>query len=396
MDADVKERGAAAAKKGRGGAGAIEQGQVTVARSALVAAAAAASIVDSKQTMPILANMIVETVDGGLALTTTDLDIAVRVVVPAACDAAGAALCTTVSARKLSALAGAAEDGCNIVLAMAAGAGALDMRAARSRFKLPVLPREDFPLVAFEAGGASFRMAGKELAAALARTAVAESDEMARYYLCGTLLAVVDGALVAAATNGHLLTEIALGDGPADWPASILPSKLTALLTKLLKECDGAVDIAIDAQGKRIRFAWDGWTVTSKLIEGNFPDWRRVIPAPNAERRLIVDVGELQRAIARVGQMASDKTRMVVLTIAEERVTVSCQSPENGAAEEDVPAGSALASFQIKFNAAYLRDIAGAASGDVVAFEFGDPTAPVRVVPQAGEGFVGVLMPVRL
>lgn len=367
---------------------------VVANRADLIRAATVASVVEARNTIPICSNMLIDACADGLALTATDLDIEVRVMVPATVD--GAPLGTTVSAKKLAALVGSAEEGCQVKLALEAGAGSLDLRAGRGRYKLPVLPREDFPRIDFPAGERAFAISAKALGEALARTSAAECKEQTRYYLIGTALATRGGRLLAVATNGHMLAEVDMADAPADWPLIIVPSKATAMLVRMLKDVDGEVSVALDRDAKRIRFEWGDWTVTSKLIDGSFPDWGRVIPPARGERAVIVDSGELQKAIRRVGEMANEKTRSVLLTLSSDRVVVSCQSPEIGAGDEEVAASCPIDALQIRVNATYLRDIAASASGDSVAFEFGDSNDPVRVVPSAAQGFVGVLMPMRV
>lgn len=377
-------------------AGAVADGtaRVVADRADMLRAAQVASVVETKNTIPILANMLIEADGGELAMTATDLDIAVRVVVPGRCE--GGAFATTLAAKRFAALVGGADEGCQISLSLTAGGRDAEMKAARGRYKLPVLPRDDFPLIAFTGGDLSFSIDAKLLAASFARTSGAECNEATRYYLCGTLLAVVDGRLLAVATNGHIMAEIDLAEAPGDWPMCILPSKLTALLARVLKDADGDVDVTLDKGGTRIRFEWGAWSVTSKLVDGSFPDWRRVIPQANADGRVVVDSAALGRAIARVSQMSGEKTRSVLMTVGDDKVTIACTSPENGEAEEEIPASGGIAGFRMKANATYLRDIAAAASGDTVAFDFCKENGPVRVEPQAGGGFVGVLMPMRI
>lgn len=363
-------------------------------RAELLRAATVASIVQTKETIPVLANMVIEGTADEIAMSATDLDILVRVTVPGRCE--GAPFATTIAAKRFAGLIGSADEGCQVSLKMDAGGRDVWLNAPRMRCKMPMLPVEDFPMIAFNGGQISFTLPAKLLAAVLARTADAESSEQTRYYLCGTLLAVADGRLVAVATNGHMAAEIDLGEAPGEWPNCIVPSKLTGLLARLLKDGDGDVDITLDQKGQRIRFEWDAWTITGKLIDGTFPDWRRVIPAAKPERRLVIDSGGLSRAIARVSQMSGEKTRSVLVELGAEGVTVSCSSPEYGAAEEDVPASWSGEPFRIRVNATYLRSIANAASADSVAFDFGGERDPVRIEPQAGAGFVGVLMPMAL
>lgn len=366
-----------------------------VARADLLSAAAVASIVETKNIVPILGNMMIEAGGDELAVTSTDLDMVVRVAVPARVSGSGFA--TTVGARKLAALVGGAEDGCDISLTMPPGGRDVEMRAARGRYKLPVLPKEDFPVVAFVGGGQQFTIGAEAFRDALARTANCESDEETRYYLIGTMIGEMDGRLIAVATNGHVLAEVDLAPAPEGWPRSILPSKLTALLVRLLKDEKGDVSVALDPSGHRIRIEWGAWTVTSKLVSGDFPEWRRVIPPSSGARVMTIDSGELRRAVARVTQLANEKTRKVVLDIAADRLTVACASAEHGTGEEDVAASAAFGDLRVGVNAAYLRDIAAAASDDSVTFEFGDdPKAPIRVEPQPAGGFVGVLMPMNV
>lgn len=362
-------------------------------RADMLRAAQVASVVDSRNTIPILANMLIEASGDGLAMTATDLDIQVRVAVPGRCE--GVTFCTTVAAKRFAALLGAADEGCQIKLKHDVGGRDVELSAAKGRYKLPTQPRDDFPLIAFSAGPRAFELSAKLLAATLARTSPAESVEVNRYYLKGTLLAVRDGQLLAVATNGHIMAEIALGDAPADWPDVILPSKLTALLVRLMKDGDGEVGVVLNEGGGQIRFDWGDWTITSKLIVGTYPDWRRVIPSENVERRVLVDSAILSRAVQRVTQVASERTRAVVLTMGRDQVTVSCSSIENGEGEEDVAASCEIDDLRIGMNAAYLRDMVAAASGDTVAFDFGDARGPVRVMPAAGAGFVGVIMPMN-
>lgn len=388
MTTATKDRPAKADAKDAGAA------IIVADRADMLRAAQVASVVESRNTIPILANMVIEGSGDGLAMTATDLDISVRVTVPGRCE--GGAFATTVAAKRFAAMVGAADDGCQIKLKYAAAGRDVELNAPRGRYKLPVLPREDFPMIAFSAGPRSFDVAAKLLAAVLARTSAAECDDPARYYLNGTLLAVRDEQLLAVATNGHMMAEIVLGDAPVDWPDVILPAKLTALLVRLLKDGDGDVEVALDEGGSRVRFVWDDWTITSKLVDGTYPDWRRVIPNENVERRVLVDSASLARAVQRVTQVASEKTRKVVLTMTSDKVTVACSSVENGQGEEEVPAACEVTDLRIGLNAAYLRDIAASASGDTVAFDFSDADGPVRVAPAAGGGFIGVIMPMRV
>ncbi|MBN8843271.1 MAG: DNA polymerase III subunit beta [Sphingomonadales bacterium] len=376
---------------------ASKKGAAIVDREHMLRAALVASSAQSgKDMIPILGNMLVEASAEQLALTGTDMDVAVRLIVPARCE--GEPIETTVSAKRLAALAGSSDDDCEIRLSHAAGARDLEMIAGRSRYKLPVTPRADFPLMSFDPGPCTFMVSSSALGSSLSRCAFAEGDNVARYYLCGTSLIALDGAIFAVATDGNILARLTMCDAPSEWPTVILPSKLTVLLIRILKDGAGDVAVTLDAEGKRIRFEWGCWTITSKLIDGQFPSaWSQIIPAPDPDRQVVVDAGTLERAVRRVGEMAEGKTRIIEMLLSADRVTMRCQSIEAGFGEEDLPAACGLEDMTLRFVIHQLRDIVSAASGDSVRMTFGaDGRANVRVEPEAGGGFVGVLQPLNL
>lgn len=382
-------------------AGKKGESAVVADRAAMLAAVKAADVVGSKLEIPILNNMLVESDADGVVLTATNMDIEVRVRAEARCE--GAAMATTVAAKRLASLVAAADDGCHIGLGIGADSNRMTLTAGRGRYQLPMLPAADFPRIAFTDGGAVLTMRAGDLAAALDRTAFAECKEEARYYLAGTCLAPVDGALFAVATNGHVISEVAIGEAPDGWAASILPSRLTALLRRLLKDVDEELTLARDAEGERVRFVWGAWTVTAKLVQGNFPDWRRAMAAERPEREIVVDSGALRQAIRRATQVQGDKSQLVLVEIAKDRVTIRCESPEYGLGEEDVAASTDIEAFRIGFNAAYLRDLAEAASDDSIVIEVpevadwkGGPASAARVVPAARSGFNSALMPMAI
>lgn len=383
---------------GGGGSGGDAATVAVVERAALLIASAAANVVGSKMEIPILANMLVEADGEALALTATNLDIEVRVTAPARVE--GGRIATTVAAKKLAGLVSGAEDGCQIALSHGggdAGGGRMKVKAGRGRYQLPVLPAQDFPRMEFADGGPVLSMEARELATALGRTAFAEETSEARYYLNGTCLAPVDGRLFAVATNGHVISEVELSDAPEGWDAAILPSRLTALLIRLLKDSDEALTVTRDRGGERLRFEWGAWCVTAKLVQGNFPDWRRAMAQPRPEREIVVDSGTLQQAVRRVGQVQDEKSKLVILTVGKDRLTISCDSPQYGHGEEEVPASGDVDGFSIGVNAAYLRDLAAAASGDTIVIDLPEEAGGrLRIVPAARSGFDSTMMPISI
>lgn len=376
----------------KGAAAAVTVDREHMLRAALVAAA----VQTGKDIIPILGNMLIEASGDTMALTASDMDVAVRLVVPATCE--GEPLATTVAAKKLVSLVNGSADDCTIVMKHAEGARDLSLSAGRGSYKLPVLPRDDFPLMPFDDGPLTFTVASNQLAGALARTAFAEDENVARYYLRGTALIADAGELVAVATEGNVLARLPVAAAPDDWPTIILPSKLTALLVRIFKDGAGDVTVALDPSLARVRFVWGPWTITSKLIDGQFPAaWRNVIPEPMAERQVTVDSASIQRAIRCVAEMAEAKTRIVEMQLARDCVTLRCQSVEVGSGEEAVPAACPVEAMTLRFVNHHLRDAIAAASGDSVRLTFGeDGRAPVRIEPEAGGGFLGVIKPLNI
>lgn len=380
---------------------------VVADRAAMLTAVQVANVVGSKLDIPILNNMLVESGPDSLTLTATNLDIEVRIAIPARGE--GAALATTVEAKKLAAMVGTSADGCQIGLTLGKEAKRLAVTMGSGRYQLPMLPATDFPRIAFAEGGPALTMRAGDLAAAFGRTAFAESKEEARFFLAGTCLGPVDGKLFAVATNGHVMSEVQIGDAPGGWANAIFPSRLTALLTRLLKDSDEELTVARDEEGERVRLTWGNeaagaWIVTAKLVQGNFPEWRRAMPPPRPAREVVIDSGALRQAIRRATQVQAAKSELVVLDFAKGRVTVRCESVEHGLAEEDVPASGEVDDFRIGFNAGYLRDLSEAASADTIVIELPETVTRggsgidngTRIVPAAKTGFNSNLMPMAI
>lgn len=371
---------------------------VTGDRSALLAAMAVSSVVEARNTIPILSNMIVEADGGQLHLTATDMDIAVSVAMPAE----GTAFATTVDAKKLAGLIQSFDDGSQVQFTLApapSGTGhRLEVKSGKAKFNLPTLPRGDFPLVAFEPGPVRWEVVGKVLAGLLDRLAFAQSDEEARYYLQGIYIhRRDDGRMQGAASNGAIMAAALATEGPEGWQGVILPKKLVATLRRMLKDEDQAVEMVLTADAARVRIAWGQWTVTAKLIEGTFPDFMRIVPPENAERVVVVDAPGLVRTTRRVGGVANEKTHAVAVNCAKDRLTIQCTSFESGMGEEEVPADCAIGEFRLGVNKRYLTDMVEAASGDSVRITMPDqPKGPIRFEPAVGEDFIGIVMPMNV
>ena len=357
------------------------------------------SVVERRNTIPILSNVLIEAHnDGTVKIMATDLDLQVVESLDAASvESAGA---ITVSAHLLFDIARKLPDGSQVSLETAENR--MTVKAGRSRFQLPTLPRDDFPVIVEGDLPTSFELPARLLAEMVDRTRFAISTEETRYYLNGIFLHVSDDdqpALKAAATDGHRLARFTLArpEGAAGMPDVIVPRKAVAELRKLLEEAlDGNVEIDLSASKIRFTLGGEGGVVlTSKLIDGTFPDYSRVIPTGN-DKLLKLDPKSFYEGVDRVATIATEKTRAVKMGLEADKVTLSVTSPDNGTAAEEVPADYSSDSFEIGFNANYLKDILGQIDGDTVELHLADPGAPTLIRQDEKSPALYVLMPMRV
>ncbi|KPF79182.1 DNA polymerase III subunit beta [alpha proteobacterium AAP81b] len=355
------------------------------------------SVVERRNTIPILSNVLIEARDNGLRLMATDLDLQVVETIAASIDLNGA---TTASAHTLFDIVRKLPEGSQVELATSGDK--MTVNAGRSRFSLATLKRDDFPVIAETELPTSFTLKAAELRELIDATRFAISTEETRYYLNGIYLHAVDGAvphLRAVATDGHRLAriELDLPEGAAGMPGVIVPRKCVAEVRKLLDECadDAPVDIALSTSKIRFRFSAEA-TLTSKLIDGTFPDYTRVIPTAN-DRLLRIDAKSLSEGVDRVAAIATtEKTRAVKLALGRDKVTLSVTSPENGTAAEEVPADYASPEFEVGFNYRYLLDILGQVGSDQVDVHLADAAAPTLIRENDDSKALYVLMPMRV
>ncbi len=354
------------------------------------------SVVERRNTIPILSNVLIEaSLDGAVKVMATDLDLQVVETMGAVSVEAPGAI--TVSAHLLFDIARKLPDGSQVSIETADNR--MTVKAGRSRFSLPTLPRDDFPVIVEGELPTSFELGAATLAQLIDRTRFAISTEETRYYLNGIFLHVSDEELKAAATDGHRLARYTLArpDGAQAMPDVIVPRKCIGELRKLLEE---ALDtnVEIDLSASKIRFTLggeNGVVLTSKLIDGTFPDYSRVIPTGN-DKLLKLDPKSLYEGVDRVATIATEKTRAVKMALENDRVTLSVTSPDNGTAAEEVPADYSSEGFEIGFNANYLKDILGQIEGDTVELHLADPGAPTLIRQNEKSPALYVLMPMRV
>ena len=350
-------------------------------------------IVERRNTIPILSNVLLEAKGDALALTATDLDLWMVERVEAAVEQDGG---TTVVAQTLYDIVRKLPDGSQIELALESD-GRLLVRTGRSRFHLPCLDREDFPVVPDGDLAHRFDIGAADLRRLLEKTRFAISTEETRYYLTGVYLHAAEGpgTLRAVATDGHRLAraEIALPKGAAAMPGVIVPRKVVQEVSRLTDGVDGEIRVALSDSKVRIEF--DGGVLTSKLIDGTFPDYERVIPEGN-DKRVEVDALTLRAAIDRVSTVSTEKSRSVKVAISKGKAVLSASSSENASATDEVPIDYAGDGLEVGFNARYLMDILDEVDGETAVILLNDAVSPAVVTDREDSSALYVLMPMRV
>ncbi len=353
-------------------------------------------VVERRNTIPILSNVLLQGEDGVLKLKATDLDLEVTESTEAAIDTAGA---TTVPAHLLYDIVRKLPDGAEVMLANNEDGTAMSVVSGRSSFRLQCLPQSDFPELTAGSFTHTFRMDASALKRLIDRTNFAISTEETRYYLNGIHLYAGedDGRLElrAVATDGHRLARAAMEapSGAEGMPAIIIPRKTVAELQKLVDAPD--LQVTIEVSDVKIRFTVGTVVLTSKLIDGTFPEYKRVIPAGN-DRKLVIDRQSFAASVDRVSTISNEKGRAVKLSISDGLLTLTVNNPDSGSATDEVPAGYDSEPMEIGFNSKYLLDITSQLSGKEAVFMLADAGSPMLVRDEGDEHLIYVLMPMRV
>ncbi|TCR69722.1 DNA polymerase III subunit beta [Bosea sp. BK604] len=370
--------------------------KITVQRDTLAPALAALSrVVERRNTIPILSNILLRAEGDRLTLRATDLDIQAETSL--ACEVAEPG-CTTLPAHTLSDIVRKLPASASITLDGADDKG-LTLRSGRSRFTVQTLPESDFPDITIGEFTHRFSLPAKDLAATLDQVDFAISTEETRYYLNGIHMHAHESGgeakLRAVATDGHRLSrmEMPLPEGAAGMPAIIIPRKTVAELARMTKDQDG--EITLELSQTKIRATLGAATLTSKLIDGTFPDYQRVIPSGN-DKIAMLDAAAFKAAIDRVATISSERGRAVKLALGEAGLTLSVTNPDAGAATEELEPDYDGPPIEIGFNARYLLDIVGVLAGDTVQMKLAEPGAPAIFQRREGDSLLVVLMPMRV
>ena len=374
--------------------------KLTIERATLLSSLAhVQSVVERRNTIPILANVRIDAQGGDrLRLTATDMDLAVVDEAEATVEQEGA---VTTTALTLYDIVRKLPDGAQVSMRLEGGdSGQLDLVSGRSHFRLSCLPIAEFPVMADDELPHSFALPREHLRRLIDKTRFAISTEETRYYLNGIYLhkaADQDGTaqLRAVATDGHRLScaDVALPDGAADMPGVIVPRKTVAEVRKLIDDGDEPVSVALSET--RIRFEVGAASLTSKLIDGSFPDYERVIPRGNNNIMTIASSG-FAEAVDRVSSISTDRSHAIKLSIRPGQVTLTANSPDTGTATEELDADYGAEPLEIGLNARYVMDVAGQIESDEIRFFFADAGSPSLVRDTGDSGSLHVIMPLRV
>jgi DNA polymerase-3 subunit beta len=369
--------------------------RLTIERSALLKALNhVQSVVERRNTIPILSNVLLSAQGDTLRLTATDLDIEISEAAPAEVERPGQ---TTAPASYLYDFIRKLPDAA-IRLEVTGDDPRIFISAGKARLHLPILPAGDFPSMPADGFDTRFEIAPSELGRLIDKTRFAISTEETRYYLNGIFFHTVEseGAkLRAVATDGHrlALADASAPAGAAGMPGVIVPRKTINELKRLLDDAADEVEISVSPQ--KIRFALGEAILTSKLIDGSFPEYARVIPKSNA-KKLKLNNKAFSEAVDRVATVSAERSRSVRLALEADKVTLTVNNPDAGVATEDLPADYAAEAMEIGFNARYLLDVAQQIEGEEATFELADSGSPTLVRDEADEGAIYVLMPLRV
>ena len=370
--------------------------KLSIERSALLRSLAhVQNVVERRTTIPILSNVKLAADDGRLGLTATDMDLSL--VAHEAAEVARKGT-TTAAAHTLFDIARKLPEGSEVGIEQGEG-GELTVRAGRSVFNLPTLPADEFPAIGEEELAVNFTIGAAELARLIDKTRFAISTEETRYYLNGIHMHATRGGATAmlrgVATDGHRLArvEVALPDGAAELPPIIVPRKTVTEVRRLIDTIDGEVRVGVSST--RIQLAFANAVIVSRLIDGTFPDYERVIPTGN-EKVASLPCKAFGDSVDRVATISTEKARAVKLAFTEGTVTISAVSADTGRAIDELDVDYAGDALEIGFNARYILDMLQQIDGDLVRFEMASAAAPTVVRDPADTGAIYVLMPMRV
>ena len=348
-------------------------------------------VVERRQTLPVLANLLVVARDGVLSLTGTDLEVElVSVVEGVTIEQEGEA---TIPARKLADIWRTLPEGAEVAVAYEGDRATV--RSGRSRFTLATLPAIDFPKVESAPGDTELSVPAGKLRRLIDQVAFSMAQQDVRYFLNGMLLEITPEHVRTVATDGHRLAMCTLDGGVAgtERVQAIVPRKGVVELGRLLD--DDEEELVLSVGSNHLRVTQGPYTLTTKLVDGKFPDYEKVIPR-DASRVISGDRETLRQAFARASILSNEKYRGVRLVIDTEQLTIQANNPEQEEAEEVVPVAYSGDSMEIGFNVSYLQDVLGALEDEEVRLSVSDANSSALIEGPGAQDAVYVVMPMRL
>ncbi len=371
--------------------------KLTIERAALIKALGhVQSVVERRNTIPILSNVLLSANEDGLSFSATDLDMEIVDETGAEVNGEGQ---ITAPAHTLYEIVRKLPDGADVELKFSGDDPRLSIQSGRSRFNLPVLPAGDFPIMSSDGLSSPISVDAAALIRLIDKTRFAISTEETRYYLNGLYLHTVqeggETKLRAVATDGHrlALAEMPAPEGTAGAPGVIVPRKTVQEARRLLE--DAGEQVQLQLSPAKVRFEFGRAALTSKVIDGSFPDYVRVIPRDN-QKVAMIDNALFAAAVDRVATISAEKSRSVKLALEPGKVVLTVRNMEAGQGVEEVEIDYDGEPFEIGFNARYLLDVAGQIQGEMAEFRFADPASPTLVLDPADSGVRYVLMPLRV
>lgn len=370
-----------------------EQGfKISIERSKfLKSLAKLQAIVEKRNTIPILSNVKLDANEGSLQLTVTDMDVVATEEIEANVGFSGS---LTVPAVTLYDIIRKLPDGAEVSLESNPTSSQLIVTSGSSRFSLSYLPSDDFPVMSEGTLTHNFTLASSDFLTLVEKTKFAMSNEETRYYLNGVYLHFIDGKLRAVATDGHRLARIEI-DSPAGaegMSGIIIPRKAVNEISKLL---ENQKEVQIGLSESKIKFSAGKIILLSKLVDGTFPDYQRVIPSNNT-KFMSVGTQTFAQAVDRVATIASDKTRGIKLALSAGNLTLNSQGSEGSSAKEDLPVEYSSDEIEVGFNSRYVLEMMGQIESQNANFAFDSSSAPVIVTDAANPGALYIVMPMRV
>jgi len=347
-----------------------------------------AGVVERRQTLPILSNLLIRSTGGSITLTGTDLEVEVSATV----SGSGSDGEMTLPARKLHEICRALPADADVAISLDKDKALV--RSGKSRFKLLTMPVAEFPTIETTAWTSSFSVAQKDLRWLLEKTMFCMAHQDVRYYLNGLLVEISKKLVRMVATDGHRLSlaEMPIGSDPGNNQV-IIPRKGVMEIAGFLDNTDANAEIMLGTN--HLRVVLEGIVFTTKLIDGKFPDYSKVVPK-NQGKQVLVDRDTFRETLSRVAILSNEKYRGVRFGLSSGAMTITAHNPEQEEAQEELPVDYKGEDLEIGFNVNYINEAIGAVGSEQVEIDLNDPNSSCLIHEPGKSNYLYVVMPMRL